>query len=500
MTGLARRGLLSLGGAAISAVANFLVIVVVARGFDQVTAGYLFSTTSFFVIAESLCALGTATGMVYFIARVRSLGKAHATRRLILMATRPVFVVSVVVAVAMFLSAPLVAGHLSSNGTADDEAVLFIRIAALFLPFATLFQLFVAASQGFHTMTPTVVLEKVGRPVLQLGGLALASALGLAWLLPVAWCGPYLLGVAIMAWWLVRLVRRDPAPSADDPPVVGRREFWRYTAPRGIASAAQLSLQRLDILLVAFLIGPGEAAVYTAATRFVVVGQLGSQAVALAVQPKFAQLLAQDDRSSASRVYRTTTAWVMAVTWPVHLLVAVLAPVVMEVFGPGYGRAWPVVVVLAGAMLFATSCGMVTMLLVMAGKTSWNLMNVGVALVLNVTLNLVLIPQIGILGAAFAWAAAIVVSNALPLVQVKRLLALDPFGRGSVLVAALAVLCFAAIPALGWFFDGSTIVLVVLVAAGAMLYVVGLWRLRRTLDLDDLVVSLRRRRVGTRPR
>src|SRR5699024_2548679 len=133
-------------------------------------------------------------------------------------------------------------------------------------------------------------------------------------------------------------------------------------------------------------------------------GQLGSQAVSLAVQPKFSELLARGDLATTQRVYRISTAWIIAVTWPIHLLVAVLAPVVLGIFGDGYESGLWVVVTLAGSMLIATGCGMVTRLLLMAGNTSANLFNVLVALSTNIGMNMLLIPIWGIEGAGAAWA------------------------------------------------------------------------------------------------
>lgn len=498
--GLARRGALSLGGAVVSAVANFVLIVVVTRSFDRDTAGFLFTGTSLFVVAEALCALGTATGMVYFIARYRALGSHRAARSIIVLGAGPVVAVSAVVAIVTFVFAPQVASQIVGPGT-TDEAVRFLRVLMAFLPFAAAYDLCIAASQGFHTMNPTVILEKVSRPVVQLLGVAVAGLLGAAWLLPVAWAAPYAAGAFIVAWWLRRIVRADLAASgnrAGDVDGPSRREFWSYTAPRGIASAAQLSLQRLDIIMIAFMLGAAPAALYTAATRFLVVGQLGSQAIALAVQPKYAELIAHDDRHVTERVYRTTTAWIMSVTWPIHLLVAVSAPIILKVFGAGYDEAWPVTVLLALTMLFATSCGMVTMLLVMAGKTSWNLINVLVALVANVSLNVLLIPVWGILGAAVAWSVSLILANALPLAQVGRLLGVNPFGRESLAVAVSCLACFALVPGLAWLGGGELWILVALSALGTVGYAYGLWRLRRLLALEELTASLRRRGARTK--
>ncbi len=68
------------------------------------------------------------------------------------------------------------------------------------------------------------------------------------------------------------------------------------------------------------------------------------------------------------------------------------------------------------------------------------------AVVVNVGLDVLLIPQYGITGAAIGWAAAIIVTNLVPLAQLAVSVRLHPFGRGSFIAAGLAVLSFAVIP------------------------------------------------------
>ena len=150
--------------------------------------------------------------------------------------------------------------------------------------------------------------------------------------------------------------------------------------------------------------------------------------------------------------------------------------------------------ILAGAMLFATGAGMVDAVLAMAGRTTWTLANATLALVVDVTLNLLLLPHLGILGAAVAWAAAIVTNNALPLAQLWVSLRLHPFGRGTVTAMAaaagwLGVLPLAAMLVLG----GSLTVLVPVMLVGLLGYAWTAVRLRDVLELDALVRATRRR-------
>ncbi len=63
------------------------------------------------------------------------------------------------------------------------------------------------------------------------------------------------------------------------------------------------------------------------------------------------------------------------------------------------------------AMLVNLGTGNVTVVLLMGGKSSWGAINTGAALIVNIGLNLLLIPHLGILGAAIAWGASIVVDN-----------------------------------------------------------------------------------------
>ena len=106
-------------------------------------------------------------------------------------------------------------------------------------------------------------------------------------------------------------------------------------------------------------------------------------------------------------------------------------------------------VILGSSMLVATLVGPVDVVLLMAGKSSWNLLNTMVAVVVNVVLNLILIPRYGINGAAVAWAASILLNNLLPLGQTWRFMQLHPFGRGSVIVAASAIGCFGVLASVG---------------------------------------------------
>ncbi len=221
--------------------------------------------------------------------------------------------------------------------------------------------------------------------------------------------------------------------------IVTSREYWRFTVPRAVASVAQIGMARLDILLVAAIRGPTEAALYVVATRFVVVGQLASQALGLSTQPHVAGASARGDTTALDELYRLTTCWLVLLTWPAYLACAALAPQLLSLFGEGYSDGVGVVLVLTAAMLLATASGMVDVFVNMAGRSSWTMLTAFAGLVTMIVVDLLLIGPLGAMGAAIGWAAAIVARNGLGLIVLYTRVGIRPLRGPGLLAGAISL-------------------------------------------------------------
>jgi O-antigen/teichoic acid export membrane protein len=484
----ARGSLANLAGAAVSAAATFALTVVVTRGISRPAAGVFFTATSLFLLATSVGQLGSGSGLVYFLSRCRARGTQGLVAAYLRAALRPVLVSGVAMGVATFVFAGPIAGWILPG---HPEAATYLRVLAVFVPLVGVENVALAASRGMGTMRANVVVEQVCRPLLQLALVAAAVAFsgvaGLGW----AWAAGYAPAAAAAWWWWRRNRPRADRSAVAHPRLAG--DFWRFTAPRSLASVAQQAMQRLDIVLVGALAGAVPAAVYAAATRFVVLGQMGRNAVSLAVQPQLAVSLARSDRSATNVLYQTSTAWLMAVTWPVYLVLTTFGGPLLHVFGSGYRTGATVLVLLALSMLVATFCGDVDVMLIMAGRTSWSLINVATAFGVNLGLDLWLIPTHGVLGAAVGWAVAIAVKNLSALIQVALVMRLHPFGRMTLAVACVSVAGYGVVPLLTRLALGpSAAALAVALVLGSFVYAGGLWTFRRVLRLAELRRAVRR--------
>ncbi|HET9894690.1 MAG TPA: oligosaccharide flippase family protein [Streptosporangiaceae bacterium] len=514
---VARGGALNLGGALVSAVASLGLAVLITHSFSKPVAGSFFVAMSLFLIVEAVANLGAYNGTIYFIARLRAL---HAERRIpaILRATIvPVVISSLVAAIAVGVFAAPLATLLLDGKSAPDVSPAAVasslRALAVALPFAALADTLLGASRGYHAMKPTVIIDRIGRSVLQSAGVLAAGLAGSSALLAPAWGFPYVAASAVAFFWLRRIMRRaasrrahdEPAThqpawpvSARRPPIIDNRHgkpnakgFWRFTGPRSLASVAQIVIQRLDIVLVGILKGPVDAAIYTAATRFLVAGQLGNAAISMAAQPQLTRLFTIGDRDGANAVYQATTGWLILLTWPLYLLAVVFGPTVLAIFGRSYTGGSTVMVILGIAMLVATGCGQVDTVLITTGRSSWSLYNGLLAMVINVGVDLILIPRLGITGAAIGWAAAIGITNLVPLVQVATVAKVHPFGEGTASACLLTTLSFGIIPLAARLMAGdSGPVAIASIALGCAIMAAGLWWIRGPLQLS--VIGLRR--------
>lgn len=505
ISAVARGGMLNLVGAIGTGVLTFALVTVLTRGLGTAGYGAFVSAMGLYTILSNTAELGADTGIVRSISRLRALDRVRDIRKTVLVAFLPPLVVSSLFGIALWVWAPQLA-DIFGTGKGSEDIAEFARWMAPFVAAGGVVRVILSGTRGFGTMIPSVVVDKLGRPALQVV-LALAIILIAGGhqvnngLIALSWALPQLLGALIGIWWfwglLLRAERRDRRTHGQRrsrPTTVLAAKFWRFTAPRGLAGIFQIVVLWLNTLLVGRLASTEKAGIFNAATRYITAGLMVGVAIQQVAGPKLSELMAQRNWGRARGVYQTTTAWLMAATWPLYFTFALFAPTLLQLFGKGFDGGAGALQVLGLTMLVATAVGTVDMVLLMGGKSSWNLFNTVVALSMNIALNLVLIPRYGGTGAAIAWSTSILFTNLAPLVQVWKFLGMHPFGRGFpkvVLAAGAAYGALGLVLRVG--FGTSLPVLLAYQVLAGLLYVAMLWRHREVLQLDVLLGELKRK-------
>ncbi|MGH8999546.1 MAG: lipopolysaccharide biosynthesis protein [Acidimicrobiia bacterium] len=509
---IARGGALNMAGAVLSGALTFVLFIVLGRGLEPAGYGAFVSAMGLFTILSRTAELGADTGMTRMLARYRATKRVPDLRPTVMAAVVPVLAASVVFGAALWLWAPQL-GNAFGKGAGSNQIDDYARTLAWFLPASAVVMVLLSGTRGCGTMIPTNLVDKLFRSALQP-----VLALGAIWLglgttaIAVAFAGPIALAALWAGVWLMAIVRRNEA-SAGFTGARGRHRarrqarptrtlagsFWRFTAPRGFAGVFQIVILWINTLLLGRLDSTASAGIFNAATRYVTAGLMAGVAVQQVMGPKISELLARREIDRAGVVYQTATKWLVTMTWPLYLMFATFSPMLLRVFGAGFEGGETSLIVLGLAMLVATGVGTVDVVLLMGGRSSWNLIDTAVALVVGVVLNVVLIPPLGVTGAAIAWAASILTRNLLSLAQVGYFMKLHPFGFGYWHAAGAALVSYGGLGLAFRLLGGTSIP--VFIAYGAMasvLYVGLLRRYRFELELPVMWSELRRYRGGRR--
>ncbi|MGO0577071.1 lipopolysaccharide biosynthesis protein [Ornithinimicrobium panacihumi] len=500
-------GTISLVGSSVAAGTALVLAVVVARSFGPAGTGVFFQLVGWFAVLAGILKLGTNSGLVRGLARSRALGQSQPEGQLLWYAVWPVLLVSTLVAAAVWVWAPGLAARLGPAASGPDMAgagtAEALRALAPCLVVAAVMSTLHTAVRMMRGVLAFTLLQNV---LIPLGRIVAVVA--------AAWAGWNVLG-AVVAWaallplWLLLTVcvlwgpvLRDLRGRARRDAGAGGREtlggFWRFTGGRAVGSAVEVALEWADVLVVAALRPAHEAGIYAVVTRAVRAGQVGDRALRVAASPRIAHLLAVRDSDGAARLHTVATTGLVLLVWPFYLVLIIMGPAVLALFGEGFRAGALPLALLSSAAMLAALAGMLQSILLMAGRSSWQVWTKGTALLLSVVLNLVLVPRLGLLGAATAFCIVVLVDTTAAAVLVHRGVGVELRPR-AVLPAALAPLLCFGLPGLlvrsTW--GSAPQALVVYVASAAVLYLFVLWRLRERLGLSLLASPAE---DGERPR
>jgi O-antigen/teichoic acid export membrane protein len=184
-------------------------------------------------------------------------------------------------------------------------------------------------------------------------------------------------------------------------------------------------------------------------------------------------------------------------SWPLLVLLAAYPRAVLSLFGEGFEEGAAGLVVLATASAANVAVGNAQTVILMAGRSVWNLAVAGTGFAVQVGAGIWLVPRYGVTGAAVAWGLAIVVDNAASALLVRRCLGFGTVDRGYLYAAAVAFavaapVAFGIRALLGdtgqGAFWGTTLTICAFGAA--------VWRYRVPLGVGDFFRTLRKRDRG----
>lgn len=285
-----------------------------------------------------------------------------------------------------------------------DEPALasFLLVGIGYVFFRAINQYCLMVFQGFNRVDWSALLgiiENVARLVFTVGLVLMGyEALG-------AFAG-YMLGYVVavtfgLAGLYLYFYRTyDPAPTIEDG--LSRR-ILEYSVPLTATRGANVLDKRIDTVLVGVILNATAVSFYTIARQVAEFAAVPVRSLGFTISPALGEQKAADETETAARLYEESFKHVTLLYVPGAVgLVLVADPLIRYVFGPDYAGVVPVLQVLSVFVVVNAINLITTDGLDYLGRARMRAIAKGTTAIANFVLNILLLPIVGVVGAAIA--------------------------------------------------------------------------------------------------
>ena len=365
---------------------SFSVGVIVARHLGPETFGKLNYAIAFFAILAPLAHLGSELIVVKELVRLPERAGETMGSALILQIGGAVLALFIVAVLALF----------SPVAAPDDRLVILVVGAGL------LFQPSVVIKSWFES-------EVESRHVIRAEGLVLVLTAGIKITLVLTGAGllsfalVFLLETGLIAIArIIAYLTKARRPQRWSPNWQRSRFLFRESWPLMFTLLAVMLYMRIDQIMIGRMLGNYSVGIYSLAMQFVEVGYAIPQILVTTLFPSIVALQLRDKERFVRRM-EEFLAILVTIALLFSVAIALVAePLISLIFGQAYADAAPIVVVYVWASVFVFIGTASGRWYIVEGLHKLALLRAVFGAIVNIALNLLLIPIYGLKGAAVA--------------------------------------------------------------------------------------------------
>ena len=412
-----------------------LQVVAVALAFaTTLVLARLLGPAGYGVFAFASAAVNLLTVLVMFgmdnlVMREVAVGNAEQSARRLRGILRFGVVLTLLIAV---LSAGLV--HFGLTAAPDllaPEMIAALLVAVYALPFIALMRVVRAALRGIQRPVIATAPFLVGQPLIfflaVLGAWLAVPELLTAQAAVTLQVGCYVLVAALsIGLWLAL----KPEFLSEGGSLIETGAWLRSALPLLLAAGASELARHTDRVMLGFLADAEAVGLYNVASRTAILVTFFLTALNVGLTPYVADRFAKKSLPEVQQGVTRLTRIAFAGSLALGLFLVIFADFVLALFGPEFVAGRRVLEILVASNLAAVFLGSVTAFLTMTHHERWAALGIGAGALLNIVLNLVLIPRYGMEGAAIATLLSGLTWKLLLLYCVIRFLGLDVSALG----------------------------------------------------------------------
>lgn len=256
----------------------------------------------------------------------------------------------------------------------------------------------------------------------------------------------------------------------------------KVSLPMFLSGFSYTVILYVDRFMIGYYLNePAHVGVYHAAATIAMQLNVAFMACNVMFAPMITEAYQKGDTESFGILFRRIPWWAFLLTAPLLLVAAFNAKLLMSLFGTDFIAGVSVLVILLAAQAYNVFTGPAGVVMQMTGHQNLD-MYINLALVVaNITLNMMLIPEYGITGAAMATMVSVVAVHTVRLMVVRRIFNIHPFSARLVLLGTVTALGLM----LAYWFSGEWSVISGVAVTFASLLILILWLWMSGLDAVD---------------
>ncbi len=412
--------------------------VIVGRFIGPEAYGIISVMIAVFSIVATVAYIGIPQGVQKYVSSYRGKNDLEGQIGVIRTGLILTAISSTLTGIALFLLAPWLAAEIF-----NDLRVLWpIRFVALILPLRMLRKIGNSITDGYEEMQYTAYSLKIYPHITMVGLTIILAYMGYDYLGAAA-AFTFAYGTAFI---LAVYYAYQKIPEAFNYNYSGRyepRKLFHHSWPLFAAGLLGTLAGYIDTLMLQTFMGAREVGLYQGAYPFAAILTFGGTIFGSIYLSNASKLYGENKIGEMNESYRLVVKWTAMLSVPAFLIMFAFPQLFLQIFGSEYLGMGNVLRILAIGFLFSAIIGPVSKTLQAIEKTQYKLYITLFTATTNITLNYLLIPIYGIVGAAIATAGTFILAFAIKLAVIKKLTGTQPY-RYSVLkvilVSTLAIL------------------------------------------------------------
>ncbi|MCZ7355384.1 MAG: flippase [Candidatus Methanoperedens sp.] len=304
------------------------------------------------------------------------------------------------------------------------EQSMVLKLFAIAIPFLTVIEILSYIFIGFDRIKEKVFFRDILMYLLRVSGIAFAFIIGFGFLgMMYAYLLPTVIVAVVFAGYAIKKLSIKLKDNA-----VVRKKLLRFSIPLLVTFISTVIITRADTLMLGYFKTSDIVGLYNAAVPFAQLLPIFLTSIGFIYVPISSQLYSKNLVEDIRRNYAVLTKWVVIVTLPFFFIMFLFPEAVLNIiFGSSYEQAGNALRILLLGALVQVITGPNALTLVVTAKTKLNMLDDLIGLIVNLSLNFLLIPTLGIAGAAIASSTSLISINVLKSAQIFWMNKIHPF-------------------------------------------------------------------------